>query len=404
MSAHTPGHSGRRWNTFDRKRTPTHVLTTQVTLSDNTASLKIIAGYMRWPNNAPGEILNGAGQPVTLDHHGQVSPPSPDDPPTYIAIGLTDRRTQTGPIGPLTIAVHVVDAEPALDVDAWESIEEAGAHLTGGPPFILDDQGHPIDTLNTALNDHIHDGWYMTRVSVRNLTAPTPEHNSYVQIQMWPIDTPAGLQRISHRPATVPRSKAPTAVDVSTEWRRLMAALYQAGDTRVSARELNFQTKLSPQLQSITEAASNLQIALPRALIEWFSVQAIYPPRHWSQIVPDYDPLTLDEALLIREQLLGAWQPGDHSDTAGDSTYTFIPAYMPIAERDGYLLTVDLREGKKHGQVREFDKVDADDDTTTWRTLPRLLNNLAVAIEYRRPFNNWQPSFETGELRWSPAT
>lgn len=51
--------------------------------------------------------------------------------------------------------------------------------------------------------------------------------------------------------------------------------------------------------------------------------------------------------------------------------------------------------------MREFDKVDADDTPTTWRSLPRLLNQLAVAIEYRQLFNGWQPSFDTGELRWN---
>jgi hypothetical protein len=377
----------------------------KATLPDSTSTLRLTAAFTRWPNLAGGELLQGAGQPVSIDDQGRARPSdSSIDLPTYLVIDLADRRTQAGPPGPTLVELRTFDSEPGLDYDSWETIEEAGAHFSGAPIAVLADAEDPVDTLSDALNEHARPGWHTMRVSARNLTTPADEDNTRIRIDVWPSATPGAIRRIKHQPATVPRSKAPTAVDVSTEWRRLMSALHRAGDQRVAVRDMAFQIRLNPHLHTVSEAARTLSPTLPGPLIEWFAIHAIYPPRHWSQVIPDYDPLTLDEALKVRDQLLRAWEPDTYPETAGEVAYTYIPAFLPVAERDGYLLIADLREGRKRGQIIEFDKVDADDTPTTWRSLPRLLNDLSVAIEYRQPFNRQHPRFDTGTLSWSQAS
>ncbi|MFZ2242360.1 MAG: hypothetical protein WAV90_22895 [Gordonia amarae] len=66
-------------------------------------------------------------------------------------------------------------------------------------------------------------------------------------------------------------------------------------------------------------------------------------------------------------------------------------------------MVVDLREGKKQGQIVEFDREEADDGTKHRRSLTRLLYEIAVAIQYRRPYNGYRPDFTHDRLDWIPV-
>ena len=106
-------------------------------------------------------------------------------------------------------------------------------------------------------------------------------------------------------------------------------------------------------------------------------------------------------AARVRTRSLEAWQPqpGSYSATA----YTFIPEYLPIAERDATMLVVDLRTSNRRGLIREFDKVDNDDETPTWEDLATLLDELIDALTHRTTFLGWQPATQDGRLIWSLA-
>ncbi|WP_076482645.1 hypothetical protein [Williamsia sterculiae] len=73
---------------------------------------------------------------------------------------------------------------------------------------------------------------------------------------------------------------------------------------------------------------------------------------------------------------------------------------MPIAERDGYLWVVDGRPGESTHSVIAFDKVDADDDATTWPSIGALLADVATAIDTGEAFDGSTPTIENGELTW----
>ncbi|WP_207843926.1 hypothetical protein [Williamsia soli] len=372
----------------------------RISLPKDTPQLFITADFIRWPNNHRGEILSAGGQPLSADGSPPPFPPA-NDLANYVSIDFQDRRTQKGPTTSIALEVHLGDDDPGVDLEAWESIEEAGVRMNSSVLPMMDTFEHELDEVATATEGQIATGgWYMLRASVRDLNAAADTGHPRVRIDLWPIAKPAALRRIKHKPATVPRSKAPTAVDISSEWNRLMLALLRAGDSTTTLHDAIAAKRAMENLDAVRDAASASGIDLNGPLIEWFAILALTPTQK-PRILPSYDALTLDESIQTRQRMLDAWEPDDDtSPTAGEAAYTFIPEFIPIAERDGYVLFVDTRSGKKHGLVREFDKVDADDTPTTWRSLPRLLNELAVAIEYRQPFNGWQPSFDTGELRW----
>ncbi|MFZ2242361.1 MAG: hypothetical protein WAV90_22900 [Gordonia amarae] len=70
----------------------------------------------------------------------------------------------------------------------------------------------------------------MLRVSAKNIAAQTDDNPATVRLQLWPVDHSAGLRRIKHYPAVVPRAVGLTSVDMESEWNRLMSARSTAGD------------------------------------------------------------------------------------------------------------------------------------------------------------------------------
>ncbi|GAB22551.1 hypothetical protein GOPIP_031_01710 [Gordonia polyisoprenivorans NBRC 16320 = JCM 10675] len=89
---------------------------------------------------------------------------------------------------------------------------------------------------------------------------------------------------------------------------------------------------------------------------------------------------------------------------AGDPTYTFIPDYVPIFERDGTALVIDTRVGSARGAIRLFSKVDADDTTTGWASLADLVTALTESLTTGTTFLGWRSSITAdGQLHWRPA-
>ena len=62
---------------------------------------------------------------------------------------------------------------------------------------------------------------------------------------------------------------------------------------------------------------------------------------------------------------------------------------------------MDVRPGAWCRMIRGFEKVDADDDTTTWLSIGDLLLDLIVAIETATAFDGWLPGTHDGRLVWT---
>lgn len=123
-------------------------------------------------------------------------------------------------------------------------------------------------------------------------------------------------------------------------------------------------------------------------VVEWFALVSAHPGQRRPDLTPGFDVLRIDEALEVRTRSLEAWQlqPGGYPGTAGASAYTFIPEYLLIAERDAAtILVVDLRTGNRCGLIRQFDKVDNDDVTPTWKDTSTLLDELIDALATAPP-------------------
>lgn len=389
---------------------------------------------------------------------------NPDDPffadsnplqTTYIAVNLAD----SAPI--ITVELTTHPREPDLEhADQWDRIEQAGGEFGRyGPPSISSygwTDSHVVAPLVAA----IVDGWNMVRVACRD-RRPSAEL-TVVRIDIWPIEGPAGRQIIKqgaarptparlevpdgpgtsdavgvtlgaqtlptpppghatptprheargetadrhHEPAAAPPSDpsssgrgAPQSVPEVA--RRLRAAL---GGLSVTDNPLLGIDLDALDTERIRMAAPDIDLLIATA--DWFAlVAAAHSGPRWSDLIPGFDVLSIEEALEVRTRTLEAWQPqpGSYPTTAGVSAYTFIPEYLPIAERDATMLVVDLRTSKRRGLIREFDKVDNDDETPTWDDLATLLDELIDALTHRTTFLGWQPATQDGRLIWSLA-
>ena len=147
--------------------------------------------------------------------------------------------------------------------------------------------------------------------------------------------------------------------------------------------------------------AGELKALVRGQVRQWFECVNGARPGRWAPLFPGVDLLSIQQMIETRTMMLdvAAAAPG-YPHEAGVPAYGFIPEFVPIADRDGYLLVADLREGGEYGTIITYDKVDADDDAQTWPSLTHLLTELTIAIGARRAFNDLMPHVEDGELRW----
>ena len=375
---------------------------------------------------------------------------------TYIAVNLAE----SAPAIAVEVTTH--PHQPGFDeADQWDRIEQAGGEFGRyAPPVILsygwtEQHSHVVAPVLAT----IADGWNMMRVSCRD-RRPSAEL-TVVRIDIWPIEGPAGRQIIKQgaaRPSSarldvpdgpgtsdavgvtlgaqtlptpppghatpIPRHDAPgetadrlheptAAPSGPPSWgrgarpsipevaRRLRAALV---DLSVTDNPLFGIDLDALDTEQIRMAAPDIDLLIATA--DWFAlVAAAHSGPRWPDLIPGFDVLSIEEALKVRTRTLEAWQPqpGSYPTTAGDSAYTFIPEYLPIAERDATMLVVDLRTSNRRGLIRQFDKVDNDDETPTWDDLTTLLDELIDALTHRTTFLGWQPATQDGRLIWDFA-
>ena len=390
----------------------------------------------------------------------------PDDPlfadsnpllTTYIAVNLADSAPS------ITVELTIHPREPGLEqMDQWDRIEQAGGEFGRYGPVSLSSYGWTDSHVVAPVLAAIADGWNMVRVSCRD-RRPSAE-STVLRIDIWPIEGPIGRQVIKqapqgaarpsparlevpdgpgtsdavgvtlgaqtlptpppdratptprhdahaesvgrlHEPAAAPsgppswgRGARPSIPEVA---RRLRAALVGLSVTDNPLIGIDLDALDTGQIRM---AAPDIDLLIATA--DWFAlVAAAHSGPRWSNLIPGFDVLRIEEALEVRTRSLKAWQPqpGSYSATAGASAYTFIPEYLPIAERDATMLVVDLRTSNRRGLIRQFDKVDNDDETPTWNDLTTLLDELIDALTHRTTFLGWQPTTQAGRLTWNLA-
>lgn len=347
----------------------------------------------------PGQLLTigGASKRDTTPYEGY-----PPDHPIWQQLPEQGRRYLVVVIGDepgeVDIEVTTHQIAPPLDLDSWDSIEEAGAEFEPETIEAHNQLGLDFtDDLREVLTT-IPAGWNMLRVSKRRATQPPSVD---VHIDIWPIDGPADLNRIKHQPKPRRSRKAHrSGVDVETHWWRITSILQHAG----AATPLD--SSPNPRRQNpahVKDIAASTGQEWPQELTQWFTTLSGYPDGRWTTLFPSYDLLTAEQSLHSRNTSLAAMSPSDtdYPSTAGEPAYTFIPEYIPIGDRDGYLLVCDTRPGPRHGTILTFDKVDADDDATTWKSISHFLGDLADALEDRQPFLGYKPEFPNNTLTWT---
>lgn len=319
----------------------------------------------------------------------------------------------SGAMGDVSVTIRVHDSEPLLvEEEQWDRIEQAGAEFGYLPPlFIPAEHYEYLNQVTAEVRAAIGDGWHMVRMSCSSLQFDIREQlvdQSRAQIDIWPSSGPAGHTTIKRVPATPRPADITTAPATSLDdaWNTLVAALHAHGVTDHPVYHLQLATgDYGPVSDDPHLAGINVIGDTGR----WFaSLQSLPEPRV-AGMVPGLDLLRSDAAGAVRSMLIDAWAPAQtypegYPLRAGDPTYTFIPDYVPIFERDGTALVIDTRVGPARGAIRLFSKVDADDTTTGWASLADLLTALTEALTTATPFLGWRSTITAGgQLHWHPA-
>lgn len=323
----------------------------------------------------------------------------------FWGVSAVDPRRYLRPVGDVAVSVAVWTAEPDMNNDDWDTIEESCIFLGVGPlPVTVWQPGTeaytPAGLSGLAIENS---GWHVLRAAIRGFDPDRPNETEF-GVQLWPTSEPMFVKRIKHEPRASLRLGRCPGTDVPWCWSHIISARYRSGDHYVTDSDLGHDTRVLDRLPHIERASSSLGLSLPPELKALFAILSMRPSRHWSDIVPMMDFLDIEEAIDQRAMMLDAWRPRDWPRQAGVTAHSYIPAFLPIAERDGYLLVIDLRPGRRRGRIVEFDKVDADDSEHSWDSVKDLLDELAQAVEYRRLFLGWKPGFDTGRLDWSAAS
>ncbi|SIS21720.1 hypothetical protein SAMN05445060_3823 [Williamsia sterculiae] len=188
--------------------------------------------------------------------------------------------------------------------------------------------------------------------------------------------------------------------EVRTQWDRLVSVLQQR-------RAHSTLAAIAPalpedQVAGVLDASNGVRCRRVYGdLSEWLSCHNGFFDGQWARLFPDLDLLSAAQIAQIWSMMLSTHPaPSGYPLYSGPPAYGFIRQYVPIAERDGYLWVVDGRPGESTHSVIAFDKVDADDDATTWPSIGALLADVATAIDTGEAFDGSTPTIENGELTW----
>lgn len=162
----------------------------------------------------------------------------------------------------------------------------------------------------------------------------------------------------------------------------------------------------------IDSAQQATGVSWPAELTTLFEHLNGFPLAAHVALLPMHEMFSLDRAVEERAMELDIWGEFDEEmgapdpdAAAGDTAGTYIPAFVPFAGADGYLLVVDARPGPLHGCVTEFEKVDTDSAGPRWVSISAMLTDLADSLETGAEFDmGWTPVVVDGRLEWRSRT
>lgn len=191
-----------------------------------------------------------------------------------------------------------------------------------------------------------------------------------------------------------------TELNMTSCWENLRDVLQRKGALR--ALEALAPGLSGGDLRELLSAADGLDDIVRGQTRDLYHCVNGFRDDQWTRLLPDVDLLSVQQMIETRRMMLevAPAEPG-YAEDAGEAVYGFIPEFVPIAERDGYLLVADLREGEQSGTIISYDKVDADDGADTWPSLSHVLIELTAAIESTGTFRGAVPTIEDGKIRWA---
>jgi cell wall assembly regulator SMI1 len=167
--------------------------------------------------------------------------------------------------------------------------------------------------------------------------------------------------------------------------------------------------------QAILDAERSTGVVWPSELRCWYRMHdGVKWADYDGHFFPSSFPLTLQSVVATHRLLLEVWSENIDlaggatmdelmAEPAGESTFIFIPAYIPIASDAGTeTLVMDARAGEFSGAVRGFDKVEADKGPFYWTSLCEALGDILAALTHGQKTKNsgWFAKVEDGRLDW----
>jgi hypothetical protein len=353
------------------------------------------------------ELLDSAGsikrKNKMADLEAQLGPDSPV---------LAQFDEITPPQGPRYVLVHfdgtgVVDirirshpSEPSLELDNWDTIEQAGAEFgeLDATAELDDSYSKTTDPGLDQLMRHTTPGWNMIRAHGRGFRPRKP--GGEILIDIWPIAGPFSQEHIKHQPASPAIPKVRPGADVHEQWSRITGCLRRAGAATIADRA---QRHIDGIPDSVLTALADAGLDPQQSPDEWFSSLTFYPNDRWVGLIPGYRLLSIEPSLHARQQALDtrAGTRGDQPEQTNGPFETFLPEYIPLADSDTHLLVYDTRPGPQHGRVLELPMAGTEPQPTTWKSLVHFLGDLSFALENRTPFCGHTPDLRRNTLTWT---
>ncbi len=368
-----------------------------------------------WEDSGPGSLVS-----VARDADGVET--------AVIWVGWTYGRIRLG--------IEIGTGTPTTDrVDEWETIEAGTIDLPA--PAVLTRTPltpNPRSERDTLLS--LPSGLHLMAVSARG----RDRHRSDVAIliQLWPATARADVRTIKRGDsfdlaaynssrAVVVRHSAPapavptpttgvrTAVSttsarsVTDQWRRLRRVVERRCHDRSVWPSLVVSGAGSA---AIDRAEQRTGVVWHTELREWFTLHNGGGGR---ELLPGTTLLGLEQMVALHATQRAIWDdlaadasalhdspPEADITLAGTEAGRFVPAFIPITERDGTMLVCDTRPGPAHGCVTEFGKDTADAYPPRWASLGALLSDLADSLDQGTPFGEtFAPVFDVDGLRWA---
>lgn len=333
--------------------------------------------------------------------------------------------------GPVRITVETADAAAGFPIiDDWETIEEGTIEsvVAGLPPLRL--TGERIHEFGFL--ERLPLGLYRIRAAVRGRDTERTDPEAFIQI--WPVTdieptrlfksgdrvevrdvySDDGHVPIPSRPgsgqhnvaAGIRTRSAAEPTDVRRQWERI--ADWFSGNGFPQALDA-----FAPgaEQSEIDRVEAQTGIVWPTELKDLYSVQNGFAPGAWMQFLPQHDMLNLDALLTHHREAPAVYELpdvaesvpslSDRAQPAGTPSGKFLPDYITFADRDGYELFCDTRQGPLAGCVTEYARENADDAGPEWTSIGAMLADLAESLETGQPFaDGWIPQLSDGAFAW----